>query len=116
MPIHDTQVASADVARVDVVVAEVDEVDVADAGLAFVFGRRAEPSQPAIARLRALAAKADRFVAVLDSEERVRFFFFSLWPFIWPCVLAPCLSHGSLADPALPQRRARRDYLDRHRP
>jgi hypothetical protein len=57
--------------QIDVMFAEVDEVDVSDPELAFVFGRKSEPAQPQLPRVRAAAAKSETFVAVLASEEQV---------------------------------------------
>jgi hypothetical protein len=50
---------------------EVDEIDIAQPGLPFVFGRKSEPAQPQIPRFRALAKKSKAFVALLHSEEQV---------------------------------------------
>jgi len=52
--------------------AEVDEVDVSDRRLPFIFGRSSVPSQPQITRFKGVASKSSRFVALLDSEEKVR--------------------------------------------
>lgn len=57
--------------QVDVMFSDVDEIDVSDAQLPFVFGRRREPAQPQIPRFRAVAKKAKTFVALLASEEQV---------------------------------------------
>jgi hypothetical protein len=57
--------------QIDVMFAEVDEIDIMSTSLAFVIGRRSEPAQPQLPRFRAAAKKAKKFVALLEDEKQV---------------------------------------------
>jgi hypothetical protein len=57
--------------QIDIMFAEVDEVDITKPSLPFIIGRRTTPAQPQLPRLRAAAKKSKAFVALMVRETQV---------------------------------------------